>query len=91
MLTAKATMIGSIRAAVEVSGVIEPKAAITGSIRTGMSDTRLYDGDYDIIPEVGEAIIVPCKDKKMRDNLTVEQIPITHTSNITGTTITIGG
>lgn len=49
-----------------------------------------YDGDYNVIPRVYQQIL-PTKDKLMRDDVTVEIIPLAKVKNIkNGYTVTIG-
>lgn len=49
-----------------------------------------YDGDYTVIPKVSEQRM-QTKNKMMKDNVTIEQIPFHEVSNETGTTVVIGG
>lgn len=49
-----------------------------------------YEGDYTIIPKVSEQEL-QTKNKMMKDNATIEQIPFHEFSNETGTTVVIGG
>lgn len=49
-----------------------------------------YEGDYTVIPKTTEQKM-PAKNKMMKDNVTIEQIPFHEFSNETGTTVVIGG
>lgn len=49
-----------------------------------------YAGDYSVTPDV-EPIVLETKDKLMEDNVTVFKIPLWEVSNMSGTTIYIGG
>lgn len=49
-----------------------------------------YEGDYTIIPKVSEQEL-QTKNKMMKENVTIEQIPFHEFSNDSGTTVVIGG
>lgn len=49
-----------------------------------------YEGDYTVIPKVSEQKM-QTKNKMMKENVTIEQIPFHEFSNETGTTVVIGG
>lgn len=49
-----------------------------------------YDGEYAIVPKVVEQVL-ETKNKTMKANVVVSEIPKTETHNAYGTTITIGG
>ena len=49
-----------------------------------------YDGDYTVIPKVSGQNM-QTKNKMMKNNVTIEQIPFHEFSNETGTTVVIGG
>lgn len=49
-----------------------------------------YEGYYTVIPKVTEQEM-QTKNKMMKDNVTIEQIPFHEFSNETGTTVVIGG
>lgn len=49
-----------------------------------------YDGDYTVIPKTTEQNI-QTKNKMMKDNVTIRQIPFHEFSNDSGTTAVIGG
>lgn len=54
-------------------------------------DTDPYEGDYTVTPILGSDIILPTTNKRMVDDLTVKEIPITQTSNLFGgKTVVIG-
>lgn len=53
--------------------------------------TEFYDGDYVVIPKMEQQKLTT-KDKTMRDDVTVEEIPVYRTENISGGyTVIIGG
>lgn len=49
-----------------------------------------YEGDYTVIPKITEQEM-QTKNKMMKDNITVQQIPFHEFSNEAGTTVVIGG
>lgn len=49
-----------------------------------------YEGDYTVTPKVSEQEL-QTKNKMMKENVTIEQIPFHEFSNETGTTVVIGG
>lgn len=49
-----------------------------------------YEGDYTITPKVEEQKM-QTKNKMMKENVIIEQIPFHEFSNETGTTVVIGG
>ncbi len=49
-----------------------------------------YEGDYTVIPKTTEQEM-HTKNKMMKDNVTIQQIPFHEFSNETGTTVVIGG
>lgn len=56
----------------------------------GGGDYEFYDGSYNLVPKVVSQSI-KTKDKVMKDNVTVAEIPFHEVSNETGTTVVIGG
>lgn len=56
----------------------------------GGGEYDFYEGSYNLVPKaVSQAI--ETKDKVMKDNVTVAEIPFHEVSNETGTTVVIGG
>lgn len=62
--------------------IIEVDAEIVSIIRTG-SDWGYYDGPYVVIP-TAEGFELDTELKIMRDDVTVEPIPYTEVSNLSG-------
>lgn len=52
-------------------------------------DVPEYTGEYNVTPATEEQCL-PTKNKLMRDDITVREIPYYETSNDTGTTVYIG-
>lgn len=67
--------------------VLEVKDYIGTYTPEGM---ETYEGDYTVIPKVSEQEL-QTKNKMMKENVTIEQIPFHEFSNETGTTVVIGG
>ena len=52
-------------------------------------DTEVYDGAYEVTPQAHEEQILPTKNKRMTDDVTVLRVPYFETSNIYGNTVFI--
>lgn len=50
----------------------------------------IYEGEYQVIPKANEQTL-ETKGRKMRENVTVNKIPMYEFSNNFGTTVVIGG
>lgn len=57
---------------------------------SGGDSREVYEGEYEIMPKT-EKQILGTKDKVMKQNVTVTEIPYQEVSNDTGTTVIIGG
>lgn len=56
-----------------------------------MAESEVYDGDYNVVPQVGQQVVLPTENQTLIDDITVEQIPIYETTNESeGKTLTIG-
>lgn len=78
---------------ITLTGVINDVATLSGTIQEAAAyepKGKLYDGKYSVIPDT-DAVVLPTKDKTMREDIKVFAIPYWETSNDTGTTVTIGG
>jgi hypothetical protein len=92
-------MIGVIDNINSISGTLSSNLSITGSLSStnqlvgGLnlngSVYADYSGDYEITPRV-ESQTLPTKNKVLRDNMEVKEIPYYETSNEYGNTIYIG-
>lgn len=49
-------------------------------------DVEVYDGAYEVTPQAHEEQILPTRNKRMADDLTVLRVPYFETSNIYGNT-----
>lgn len=56
----------------------------------GTSQIPTYDGEYEVTPKTYEEQILPTKNKRMVNNLTVKKIPQYEVSNDSGYTLIIG-
>lgn len=54
------------------------------------SEAPVYNGEYEVVPKVGVKTVLQTRDKLLKDDVTVAEIPIHRTSNVTGTTVYIG-
>lgn len=57
----------------------------------GGGELPYYEGDYHVIPKVGEEQVLQTAFRSMREDVTVEEIPNERVSNQFGTTFIIGG
>lgn len=48
-----------------------------------------YEGDYTVVPKADAPVILPTKNKLLRDDVTVTKIPYYETSNPLGDTVYI--
>ena len=48
-----------------------------------------YEGPYTVTPQAHDEIVLPTRQKSMRSDVTVEEIPYAETSNLHGTTVVI--
>ena len=85
----------------ELTGILTPSATITGALSNpgtlegfltipSAVGAPIYDGDYEVTPRL-YAQSLDTDGKLMEDDVTVYEIPITHTTNPTGgLTVLIG-
>ncbi|MCM1336039.1 MAG: hypothetical protein NC237_13445 [Eubacterium sp.] len=67
-----------------MEGIIRAIPGITGTIARGAGDVPPYTGDYSVAPRVGEEVVLPTKNKRMKEDVTVGEIPIAEVSNAAG-------
>lgn len=48
-----------------------------------------YEGDYEVVPNAFEPVVLPTKNKLLADDVTVTKVPYYEVSNETGTTVYI--
>ena len=71
-------------------GVINAQIQMGIGVSYNVVDGDWYDGDYDVTPHFMEQTL-PVRDKLMRENVTVREIPVVSTSNpYGGQTVVIG-
>lgn len=73
----------------DATATFETMAQNIGQIK-GDGGYQFYEGDYNLIPKVLSQTM-DTKDKVMKQNVTVDEIPFHEVSNETGKTIIIGG
>lgn len=73
----------SIMQAGTLTGTITSKTgALVGEMSKPVGYTN-YTGDYTVVPKVTEQVL-PTKDKRMIDNVTVKEVPVYKVSNNAG-------
>lgn len=84
------TIVGKIVIAETLKGSIRSEGSLSGQIVIG-EDAEPYGGEYEVTPNFQQQILETA-DKKMNQNLTIEQIPYAEVMNPSGgLTLTIGG
>ncbi len=60
-------------------------------VQAGGEAIPVYEGAYEVTPRVNGPVVLPTKDKRMKDDVTVKKIPQYEVSNAAGgKTLTIG-
>nr|DAJ71669.1 MAG TPA: hypothetical protein [Caudoviricetes sp.] len=60
-------------------------------VQAGGEAISVYEGAYEVTPRVNGPVVLPTKDKRMNDDVTVNAIPVSETDNEAGgVTLTIG-
>ena len=87
------TLNGTIRAAGALSGGMSGRSAPAGRIAAAAeADVEVYDGDYDVTPQLDSEVVLATGRKKMKSDVTVKKIPQYEVSNEAGgTTLILGG
>lgn len=78
---------GRISADGTLSGTISAPASLSGTITGAANYIKLYpdyDGEYVIVPKARENQTLETKGKRMKDNVTVKEIPVYRVSNTSG-------
>ena len=79
----------------KITGNISPINQISGNITYGVGTgetTSIYEGQYDILPLAFEKTVLLTKNKRLTENLIIEEIPYYETTNLSGgTTVYIAG
>ncbi|GEM_PF-1246691 len=85
-------VVGNIKGVNSISGDIRRGAALSGNISAGISiDKPAYAGPYTVEPEF-ESVTLETANKTMKENVTVEAITVSRTTNQSGgKTVYIGG
>ena len=89
-LTAPQTLTGIITVPTVLKGTINPTPNLKGTIAISSSSQGIYQGNYTVTPKVTSQKL-QTKDKLMKDDVVVLEIPYYETSNISGKTVYIGG
>lgn len=85
---------GIIQQTNALNGVIKNNDHIEGTINYhtegGGSEVPTYEGAYTVTPKIHEQSLAT-KNKRMKADVTIKEIPYYETSNISGKTVYIGG
>lgn len=78
-------IIGVLNKPLELNGVIKESQNLIGSAMVCMeySDLEIYDGVYEVIPNLSEQIL-NTTNKKMKDDVTIHATPYSEASNDAG-------
>ena len=69
-----------------------PEGGIRVSVGQGSETMPAYDGEYTVVPSLREPVVLATAQKALRNNITVERVPVSETLNGSGgITIAIGG
>ena len=82
-------MIGTLNSNITISGFLNNSNKIIGELKLNGAEYTDYSGDYGITPKSYNQIL-QTKNKVLRENLQVKEIPYYETSNEYGKTIYIG-
>lgn len=88
-LEVDATISGKLAAIESFSGSLSDPGQLQGSLSTGPSYYKKYDGDYEVIPKAYRDQILETTDKLMVRNVLVYKVPYEETHNESGTTVYI--
>lgn len=73
-----------------LTGKLSGNGSLSGSLSTQVGAAPLYDGPYEVTPRF-ETQTLETRAKQMRDDVTVNEIPVVRTVNIHGgQTVVIG-
>lgn len=88
----KASISGKVTARGTVAGRVKSESGISGKVEIGRTKPLpWYEGEYEVIPK-WEDITLETKQKSMRDDVTVTEIPYLEAENPQGgVTVVIGG
>lgn len=80
------------RDAPDLIGTLTQDMSLTGSLTHPIDpDIDWYDGEYDIDPDVHEAVVLATKRKTLVEDITVHKVAYSETTNPSGgTTVFIG-
>ena len=65
-------------------GAQKLKTGFQNPIARDSGDFPVYDGDYVVIPQADDAVVLETQSKLMTDDVTVTKIPYWETSNLSG-------
>lgn len=78
-------LLGTLKMGESLSGQVTTTGKLVGEVVIPTSvHAELYEGDYVITPRLSDDVVLPTKEKVLRDNLTVQKIPQYEVSNDAG-------
>lgn len=83
MIIRDGTINGALSPIGKVVGNVSGGGKVSGEVQSAGTPMHYYDGPYDVIPRA-EMQILETATKLMRDNVTVEEIPYTEVTNLSG-------
>lgn len=83
------TIIGTLNTGISLTGNMSSVNNITSTLNLDVGQHTDYDGDYEITPKT-ESQILLTKNKILRNNMQINEIPYYETGNEYGKTIYIG-
>lgn len=86
-------MSGELAPAALISGNISHNCMLSGEISAYKPQQEIepYTGSYTVTPKAFKTTTLYTNNKRMTNNVTVEEIPYYETSNLHGKTVIIGG
>lgn len=76
-----------------ITGYVDSAPHLDGDVGHGTYVVSVppYEGDYEVTPRLYDPVTLATENKRMLDDLTVREIPVTITSNVQGgKTVVIG-
>lgn len=85
------SLTGIISSESNLSGKLSVIPSLSGTISSGSNNGSIYDGEYEVTPDVTEAQMLPTAKKYLTNDIVVNKVPYSETSNSSnGLTVYIG-
>ena len=75
---------GTVSGSARIGGGISARSGLKGFIGKGKSEAPVYTGEYEVTPKTYEESVLPTKNKRLTDNVSVKKIPQYEVSNQSG-------